>query len=274
MWSSNSTIPDLMLTTVLLALSATAPAQSVLPGGSGGIVGQDPDDSGRVVEAGNGSVRNADLDITARVVTDRDIVFAGDPLQIGVAFSRGADRINDRQADAFLVIFAPTDPATTARDIDESTLLPANEDDQDQGPAGATDLGPGSRDILADAIIVPLANASGNTQTLFSIDAVDVGTLTAGTYQLGVVLTDPGGNPLNMNDWYNGLLGLVDVVGLTITAEALPIDADGDGQIDNDFDNDGFVDRDSGASQSTADESGESGNSGSGSTGSITGAGN
>ncbi|MCB1669690.1 MAG: hypothetical protein R3F41_10950 [Gammaproteobacteria bacterium] len=34
-----------------------------------------------------------------------------------------------------------------------------------------------------------------------------------------------------MNDWFNGLMGLVHIRGLTISAEALPADADGDGMM-------------------------------------------
>jgi len=81
---------------------------------------------------------------------------------------------------------------------------------------------------------------------LFQIDVVDVEFLPEGLYQLGVVLTVPEGNPLDISDWYNGMLGLVAVRGLTVSDTALEIDDDNDGFIDDDqdTDDDGFVDDD------------------------------
>ena len=91
--------------------------------------------------------------------------------------------------------------------------------------------------------MLPVSNlASADSHKLFAVDAVDVGSLPAGTYQIGLILTNPGGDPLVINDWYRGLLGLVNVVGLTITDEAAEFDTDGDGEVDDDADSDGFSD--------------------------------
>ena len=96
---------------------------------------------------------------------------------------------------------------------------------------------------LTDAVIVPLnVDLSADTFKLYELDAVDISTLPVGTYQLGLILTKPEGNPLVINDWYRGLLGLVDIVGLTITDKAVEFDQDGDGLVDDDADGDGFSD--------------------------------
>ena len=67
-------------------------------------------------------------------------------------------------------------------------------------------------------------------------------TLPAGQYQLGLVVTVPNGDPTNLQDWYGGFRGLLDMEGVYISAELLPEDADGDGECDFDADGDGFCD--------------------------------
>ena len=81
--------------------------------------------------------------------------------------------------------------------------------------------------------------------------------LPAGTYQLGLILTNPGGDPLVINDWFKGLLGLIDIVGLTVSDEALPFDEDMDGQVDDDTDEDGFSDDDSEEEEEEEEEESE-----------------
>jgi hypothetical protein len=96
---------------------------------------------------------------------------------------------------------------------------------------------------LSDAVVLPVSDqANSEEQKLFEMESVDVSTLPAGTYQLGLILTNPGGDPLNINDWFKGLLGLIDIVGLTISDEALSIDSDGDGEVDDDRTGNGFSD--------------------------------
>ncbi|MEZ5489517.1 MAG: hypothetical protein R3F50_04255 [Gammaproteobacteria bacterium] len=62
-----------------------------------------------------------------------------------------------------------------------------------------------------------------------------------GTYQPGLILTVPGGDPLGLGTWLNGLLGLVHIKELTLSAEALPADADGDGMMDCDAEYEGLT---------------------------------
>ncbi|MDT8399819.1 MAG: hypothetical protein RQ899_14520 [Pseudomonadales bacterium] len=163
-------------------------------------------------DSGNGRGRNKNLGhhnasdgVMGLITANRQIFYSGDPLDIGIRFPRGAQLIANGDVDAYLLIFRPN------TDI---TVLPVS------------------------------AEASPNRRNLFRISAVNPETLPEGVYQLGVVLTVPDGDPLNVADWYNGLLGMVSLKGLTVSAEALDIDADGDGDVDDDLDDDGFVDDD------------------------------
>lgn len=149
---------------------------------------------------------NASDGIKAIIQANRQIFYSGDLLEIGVRFPRGAQLIQSGEVDAWLVIFDP-DAAITA---------------------------------------VPISSeASANTKNLFRIDEVDVEFLPEGVYQMGVVLTVPDGDPLDLADWYNGLLGLQAVRGITVSESLLEIDEDGDGMVDDDTSGDGFVDDDS-----------------------------
>ncbi len=177
----------------------------------------------------NIGVGNASDGIMGRILTDRSIFYTGDPLSIRVKFPRGAELITSGDADAYVVIFAPIPAAT-----DDSS-----EESSDESSAG-------TGDVLSDAIVLQVSSeASPNETTLFSVDAVDVSELPAGTYQLGLILTNPGGDPLTINDWYGGLLGLEHVRGLTVASAAVDFDADGDGEVDDDTNGDGFSDDDS-----------------------------
>jgi len=181
----------------------------------------------------NVGVGNASDGISAKIVTAKDIFYTGDPLAINLQFNRGADLVTSGEVDAYVVIFAPaaddgsvsTDPA-----VDDSTDSTVTDT---QSALGA----------LGDAVVLPVSSqASSDERQLFAIQAVDVSALPPGTYQLGLILTKPGGDPLLINDWFKGLLGLVNVVGLTISDEALSFDVDGDGEVDDDSDGDGFSD--------------------------------
>jgi len=183
----------------------------------------------------NVGVGNASDGISARIITDKDIFYTGDPLSISLRFSRGADLVSGGEVDAYVVVFAPVD------DIDDSSDTD-NDDSNDTEDSTAADTA-AALNALSDAVVLPVSDqASLDEQKLFGLDAVDVSTLPAGTYQLGLVLTNPGGDPLVINDWFKGLLGLIDIVGLTVSDEALAADADGDGEIDDDHDDDGFSD--------------------------------
>lgn len=204
---------------VLLTLSALAVTQVAAADNNSGKGRGNGNAFGKSKNIGVG---NASDGIKGRIVTDRDIFYTGDPLSIGIKFPRGGDLITDGLVDSFLVAFSPIASTTTG-----------------------TDSSNGTDDVLSDAIVLPVSSEiSEDERQLFSIDAVDAQILPAGTYQLGLILTNPGGNPLLINDWYGGLLGLIDVVGLTVSGEFVEFDLDGDGEIDDDADGDGFSDDD------------------------------
>lgn len=150
---------------------------------------------------------NASNGVKAIIQANRQIFYTGDLLDIDVRFPRGAELISSGEVDAYLMIFGPDAVLQAVSISDLADTEPAN---------------------------------------LFRIDVVDVEFLPEGLYQLGVVLTVPEGNPLDISDWYNGMLGLVAVRGLTVSDTALEIDDDNDGFIDDDqdMDDDGFVDDD------------------------------
>ncbi|MDT8427566.1 MAG: hypothetical protein RQ757_02235 [Pseudomonadales bacterium] len=146
---------------------------------------------------------NASDGVMAMIKSNRQIFYDGDPLAISIRFPRGSDLVSSGEVDAFVLIFQPD----------------------------------------AEIIVVPVsAIASTEDAKLFELDVVEIETLPEGVYQFGVVLTVADGNPLDLSDWYNGLLGLVTVSGLTVSGEALDVDMDGDGMVDDDSDGDGFAD--------------------------------
>lgn len=171
--------------------------------------------NGKGNNLGNG---NASDGIHGRIVTDKRIYYTGDPLEISLRFPRGSDLVTSGEVDASVIIFTPDDET--------------------------------------DPIVLPVSDeASPSVSKLFEMEAVDISALPAGQYQLGLVLTAPDGDPLAVTDWHNGLLGLIDIVGIRITDEAQEDDADGDGMVDDDDDGDGFSDDDE-ADDDTGDDTG------------------
>jgi hypothetical protein len=220
--------------TVLLSLVVLIMSQAALAQGNSSGKG-----NGKNKNVGVG---NASDGISASIVTDKDIFYTGDPLSISIRFNRGAELVSGGEVDAYLIVFAPS--------VDDSTAEDSEDIDTETDDSTAVDT-EASLDALSDAIILPVSDqASSDEQKLFELEAVDVSTLPAGTYQLGLILTNPGGDPLVINDWFKGLLGLIDIVGLTVSDEALSFDEDGDGQVDDD--DDGFSDDDT--SDSSDDE--------------------
>lgn len=145
--------------------------------------------------------------VRGRILTPRIVHYTGDPLEVSLIFHRGAALVQNGDIDAYILIFTP----------------------------GAEE----------EAVVVPVSqDASVRRNRLFRIDAVDISTLPAGWYQLGLVLTEPGGDPTDVDDWHNGLRGLLHTVGIVVTDEAVSYDQDGDGMVDDDVDGDGFSDDD------------------------------
>lgn len=155
----------------------------------------------------NDGAGNASDGIQGRIVTEKHVIYTGDPLKISLRFARGAQLVTSGEVDASIIIFTP--------------------------------------EQAAEPIVVPVSSeASATARRLFQIESVDVSTLPAGQYQIGLVLTVPDGDPLLLSDWHNGLLGMIDVVGIRISDKAIDDDQDGDGMLDDDADDDGFSDDD------------------------------
>ena len=155
---------------------------------------------------------NASNGVKAIIHANRHVLYAGDDaLEVSVRFPRGADLLKqgeegaESEVDAHLMVFGP--------DAVWGELRLDNE--------------------AADA------DGSGN---LFQLAENEIEALAPGVYQLGVVLTVPGGDPYNLDDWYNGMLGLVAVQGLTVAEGPIEEDANEDGFIDDDSDDDGLSD--------------------------------
>ena len=75
---------------------------------------------------------------------------------------------------------------------------------------------------------------------MFYLEDVSPQTLPEGVYQLALILTRPGGDPLSINDWYNGFAGLLDTDSIRSSESSLDNDFDQDGEYDDDYDRDGF----------------------------------
>lgn len=164
---------------------------------------------------------NASNGVKAIIHANRHVLYAGDDsLEMDIRFPRGAELLVDGEVDAHLVVF---------------------------GPEAAWDILP-LDDEAADA------EGGGN---LFQLAENEIEALPAGVYQLGVVLTVPGGDPFVLEDWYNGMLGLVAVKGLTVADGPIEEDADEDGFIDEDSDDDGLVDGGDDEDDSTDDGTGD-----------------
>ncbi|MBT8147917.1 MAG: hypothetical protein KJN90_13755 [Gammaproteobacteria bacterium] len=212
---------------------------------------------GKSKNVGQGNASNG---LKARIVTNQDIVYTGQSLEIGFHFARGSELITDGLADAFLVIFSPP-----AGEPSEPIVLPLNPviEDITEGE-GSTEEGGSSETTGEESTAIeneveaeeePAVEEEAGPRNLFSVPIVDDLEIPAGTYQLGLILTKPDGHPLDVDTWYNGLLGLVHVRGLTISAEALPADADGDGMMDCDPELDGLTCEQS-EDASTSDDTG------------------
>ena len=94
-----------------------------------------------------------------------------------------------------------------------------------------------------DMIVMPvLIDDADELHPFFELADLDTSTFAKGNYQIALVLTEPGGNPIYLNDWYRDFRGLVSVTRVKISAGCDVEDIDGDGEIDGDTDGDGFSD--------------------------------
>lgn len=85
-----------------------------------------------------------------------------------------------------------------------------------------------------------------NSQRLFYMENITSSVVNPGTYNLAVIATKPGGNPANVEDWYNGFAGMLDSEAVLYSSASVAGDSDLDGNWDNDFDRDGYYGDDDG----------------------------
>ncbi len=76
----------------------------------------------------------------------------------------------------------------------------------------------------------------------FFSGTVDTAALLPGVYQLGLVLVKPNGNAVNVGDWFGGYGAMLSSTRLKISAGADSEDIDGDGFVEGDANEDGYVD--------------------------------
>ncbi|MBT3175695.1 MAG: hypothetical protein HOG03_05150 [Desulfobacula sp.] len=77
--------------------------------------------------------------------------------------------------------------------------------------------------------------SSGQTpdkpKTFVSVD-LSTTPIPTGDYQLAMILVNPGGDALNIGDWYNGFSGLISATTFKFKSQCDPIDTNCDGMID------------------------------------------
>lgn len=81
---------------------------------------------------------------------------------------------------------------------------------------------------------------NANARKVLYVENLDNSILSPGTYQIALVATIPGGNPANVEDWYNGFAGLLDDDAILYSETSISNDYDGDGEWDDDYDRDGY----------------------------------
>lgn len=106
-------------------------------------------------------------------------------------------------------------------------------------------------DLGAVVVDVPTPAADQATQgdkprQLVELPADVMATLPAGDYQMAMIVTKLGGNPLNLNDWYGGFKAMLGVKRVKIAATTTPDaeDPNKTGNVTGDTDSDGYPDSD------------------------------
>ncbi len=147
--------------------------------------------------------------IKGLIKPNQHVYYQGDTLEIDIKFPRGGGLLSDDTLDVHVVIIGPDE-------------------------------------MFYWALVDPVDFENTSGRKFFFVESINTDDLPAGQYQLGLIATkglDVGvGDPADIQNWFNGLRGLLTVVGVRISDGPIPEDADMDGELDNDDDNDGFVD--------------------------------
>ena len=152
-------------------------------------------------------------DVKGNLKVSQHIYYQGDTIEVSIKFSRGWELLADGTIDAYVAVITP-----------EAEFLSFPVD---------PNIGPSDRKFFN-----------------IELPKEDTETLPVGQYQLALILTipdgDADGDPANLEDWYNGFRGLMDMEGLLISAQPLAEDANMDGEFDSDTDGNGFSNEESG----------------------------
>ena len=140
-----------------------------------------------IAKKGSDSQRGKALgkQVKAIIKADKRFYNEGDSVNVSVKFSRGSELLANEIVDAYIVVLAP-DSAPQVFRVDP-------------------DIGPKERRFVGFEFI------AGQE-------------FPAGKYQLGIILTVPGGNPMDLGDWYNGFRGAKSVASFTVDGDSVSED--------------------------------------------------
>jgi hypothetical protein len=139
--------------------------------------------------------------ISGDIETRQHVYYPGDILDIRVTLGGNTALVSSQGVDLYLGVFDPAGKAAFTRISDYQ--------------------GVGSK-------------------RLFYIQDISTSVISAGTYQLALIMTVPGGDPQIVGNWYNGIGGLLDNDAVTYSQTPVAHDYDRDGEWDDDYDRDGF----------------------------------
>jgi len=197
----------IIVTLAIPSLALAKKDENACPGNSCDAPGQ-IDQSSKGNSAAPGQfikLSKGNSDLKGNLKTKQHIYYEGDSLEVSVKFSRGLDLLADGTVATHIVVITPE----------------------------------------ANLFSVPVETPVGGNERMFFDIVVTTETLPAGQYQVALIATIPDGDPTNLQQWYNGFRGLLDMEGIYISDEPLSEDANSDGECDFDADGDGFCDEDS-----------------------------
>lgn len=139
------------------------------------------------------------------IKTDKNVYYQGDSMRIGidVEFLRCLKTIAKHKFDPYVLVLSP------------------------------------EGDIITIPVQLPKV---GNWYKLIELVRIDTSDFVEGNYQIALVLTKSGGNPIFFDDWDNAFQGLISTTRVKIRwgYQYDVEDSDGNGIIDGDFNRDGF----------------------------------
>jgi hypothetical protein len=210
----------------------------------------------RSVKPGNG---------VGYIKTTRNVYHPGDVLEVRVVFPRSLDALwpeegESAEAQAHIVIQSPEGEFTTFSLFDSETApedpAPVDDGTVSENPA-PTEEGTDPEDSVTtegetapEVPVVVDGEIEPEVPIVFVNVELDPEAYPTGDYLVSLILTFPAGNPLLVQDWYNGFRGQLGITRVKIVDTEDDDceegwegeDVDDDGIIDGDTDGDGFAD--------------------------------